>query len=218
MESNLGFTTKNVAPYISLYWASLMIGRWTGAVEAFNLEASVQKIAKFFAPYLAFGVFLLVNAIAKHDLSAFYIYGLIIIVLILADILSKGNPARMLLLFSILGICSLLIGIFSTGMTSVYAFCSVGLFCSTLWPCIFTLAISGLGKNTSQGSSFLIMMIFGGGVISWLQGYVSESVGIQNSYFIGILCFVYLAYYAYSVSSILKKQGINFDKKINAAH
>ena len=218
MESNLGFTTKNVAPYISLYWASLMIGRWTGAVEAFNLEASAQKIAKFFAPYLAFGVFLLVNAIAKHDLSAFYIYGLIIIVLILADILSKGNPARMLLLFSGLGICSLLIGIFSSGMISVYAFCSVGLFCSTLWPCIFTLAISGLGKNTSQGSSFLIMMIFGGGVISWLQGYVSESVGIQNSYFIGILCFVYLAYYAYNVSSILKKQGINFDKKISTSH
>lgn len=218
METKLGFLTKDVAPYISLYWASLMIGRWTGAVEAFNFEASIQKIAKFLAPYLAFGVFLLVNAIAKHDLSSFYIYGFIILVLIAADILSKGNPAKMLLLFSCLGIVSLLIGIFSTGMICVYAFTSVGLFCSTLWPCIFTLAISGLEKNTSQGSSFLIMMIMGGGIISWLQGLLSESIGIQYSYFIGVFCFLYLAFYAWKVNRILIKQGILLGNKTNSAH
>jgi len=119
-----------------------MIGRWTGAVEAFTDNMSMQKILKFIAPYLAFGVFLIVNAIAKHDLTPFYMYALIILVLIAADMASKGNPARMLLLFSSLGIVALLIGISTTGMTSVYAFTSVGLFCSTLWPCIFTLAIS----------------------------------------------------------------------------
>ncbi len=218
METKLGFLTKDIAPYISLYWASLMIGRWTGAVEAFNVKAGTEKILKFIAPYLAFGVFLLVNAIAKHDLTPFYVYGLIIIVLIVADIVSKGSPAKMLLIFSGLGILALLIGMFTSGMTSVYAFTSVGLFCSTLWPCIFTLAISGLGKKTSQGSSFLIMMIMGGGIISWLQGYVSESIGIQNSYVIGILCFAYLAYYAWSVTGILRKQGISFDTKLASGH
>lgn len=53
----------------------------------------------------------------------------------------------MLLIFSILGIAALAIGMVTSGITSVYAFTSVGLFCSTLWPCIFTLAISGLGKT-----------------------------------------------------------------------
>jgi len=201
-----------------LYWASLMIGRWTGAIEAFTDSISLQKILRFVAPYLAFGVFLLVNAIAKNDLAPFYIYGLIIIVLIVADIMSKGNPARMLLIFSLAGILALLIGMLTSGMVSVYAFTSVGLFCSTLWPCIFTLAVSGLGKNTSQGSSFLIMMIMGGGIISWLQGYVSEFTGIQFSYIVGILCFAYLAFYAWKVSGILKKQGINFDKKAVSGH
>jgi FHS family L-fucose permease-like MFS transporter len=218
MESKLGFLTQDVAPYISLYWASLMIGRWTGAVEAFTNDMSLQKILRFIAPYLAFGVFLAVNAIAKHDLTPFYIYGLVILVLIAADIASKGNPARMLLIFSVLGIIALLIGMTTNGMVSVYAFTSVGLFCSTLWPCIFTLAVSGLGKNTSQGSSFLIMMIMGGGVISWLQGFVSESIGIQSSYIIGVLCFAYLAFYAWKVSGILKLQGISFDKKISGGH
>jgi len=218
LKTNLKFTVQDIAPYISLYWASLMIGRWTGAVGAFTNDMNLQKVFKFLAPYLAFGVFLLVNAIAKHDLTPFYVYGLIILVLIAADILSKGNPARMLLIFSVLGIVALGIGMTTSGMTSVYAFTSVGLFCSTLWPCIFTLAISGLGKNTSQGSSFLIMMIMGGGIVSWIQGIISESIGIQSSYIIGVLCFAYLAFYAWKVSGILKNQGIDFDKPVSGGH
>ncbi len=209
METKLGFAIADIAPYISLYWASLMIGRWTGAVEAFTNNMNTQKILRFLAPYLAFGVFLFVNAIAKHDLAPFYVYGLIILVLIAADIASKGDPARMLLIFSCLGILALFTGMFTSGMISVYAFTSVGLFCSTLWPCIFTLAVCGLGKHTSQGSSFLIMMIMGGGIISWLQGTVSESIGIQSSYIVGVFCFAYLAFYGWKVKKILIKQGVS---------
>lgn len=214
MEKGLGFATKDVAPYISLYWASLMIGRWSGAVEAFNLKGSTEKIVKLIAPYLAFVVFLLVNKIAGHDLGSFYIYAVVILVLIVADYLSKGNPIRMLLLFSLLGICATGIGMVTTGMVSVYAFTSVGLFCSTLWPCIFALAIAGLGKHTSQGSSFLIMMIMGGGIVSWIQGTIADATTIHFSYIVGIVCFAYLAFYAWRVKGILKAQGINFDKKI----
>lgn len=218
MIKNLGFSTKDIAPYISLYWASMMIGRWTGAVEAFTDNISLQKVLRFIAPYLAFGIFLLVNAIAKHDLAPFYVYAVIILVLIIADMASKGNPARMLLIFSGVGILALLVGMFTEGMVSVYAFTSVGLFCSTLWPCIFTLAVSGLGKHTSQGSSYLIMMIMGGAIISPLQGLVAGSIGIQYSYIVGILCFAYLVFYALKASNILKSQGINFDEKISGGH
>ena len=218
MEKDLGFALGDIAPYISLYWASLMIGRWTGAVEAFNFSSGMEKIAKFIAPYLAFGVFLMVNSIAKHDLTPFYLYGYIILVLIAADLASKGNPARMLLIFSVLGMVALGIGMATSGMTSVYAFTSVGLFCSTLWPCIFTLAVSGLGNKTSQGSNFLIMMIMGGGIVSWLQGFVADSSSIHQSYIVGVACFAYLAFYAWKVSGILKSQGIDFDKKISGGH
>ena len=163
-------------------------------------------------------MFLFVNAVAKHDLSVFYIYAAIILVLIAADMASKGNPARMLLIFSVLGIVALITGMVTSGMVAVYAFISVGLFCSTLWPCIFTLAVSGLGKHTSQGSSFLIMMIMGGGIVSWLQGTVADSIGIQSSYIVGVFCFAYLAFYGWKVSGILKSQGIDFDKKISGGH
>jgi len=218
MEKGLGFAVKDVAPYISLYWASLMIGRWSGAVEAFNLKKSKERIVKIIAPYLAFGVFLLVNAIAGHDLGPFYIYAAIILVLIIADYMSRGNPARMLLVFSFLGILATGIGMATSGMVSVYAFTSVGLFCSTLWPCIFTLAVAGLGKHTSQGSSFLIMMIMGGGIISWVQGTIADLTTIHFSYIVGILCFAYLAFYAWKVKGILQSQGIDFDQKVNGGH
>jgi len=99
-------------------------------------------------------------------------------------------------------------------MLSVYAFISVGLFCSTLWPCIFTLAIAGLGKHTNEGASFLIMMIMGGGIISLVQGVVADDaiLGIQWSYLVGVACFAYLAFYAIKAKSILKSQGIDYDK------
>ncbi|MBS1571823.1 MAG: MFS transporter [Bacteroidetes bacterium] len=211
MEHDMKMSVQEVAPYISLYWASMMIGRWGGAIGAFNLKGGWMKIGKFLAPYLAFGVFLIVNSIAQHDLSPFWIYIPIIAVMIVADLVAKGNPAKTTLIFSSMGIIALLIGMFTSGMTSVYAFISVGLFNSVLWPCIFALAIMGLGKHTNEGSNFLIMMIMGGGIIAPLQGYVADIVGSHLSYIIGVLCFVYLVYFAIKVKKVLKTQGIDLE-------
>jgi FHS family L-fucose permease-like MFS transporter len=220
MKQHLQTPTEKIAPYVSLYWASLMMGRWTGAVGAFDLSQGVKRILNFLMPYLAFGVFLLVNSIAQQDIQQFYVYGLVIIAMIAGDILSKGNPARMLLIFSLMGIASLIIGMVTDGMLSVFAFTSVGLFCSTLWPCIFTLAVAGLGKHTNKGSSLLIMMIMGGGFISLLQGWLAGDniLGIQYSYLAGVACFAYLAFYAVKSKAILKAQGIDYDLKTTGSH
>lgn len=212
LKEDLGITTDKVAPFISLYWASLMIGRWTGAVGAFNLSKSASQIMRFILPFVAFGIFLLVNVVGGHDVSDFYAYPLCIIIMILGDVFSKGNPARMLLIYAVCGITALCIGMATHGIVSVYAFMSVGLFCSTLWPCVFTLAVTGLGKHTNQGSSLLIMMIMGGGLISWLQGALADTaLGIHYSYIAGVACFAYLAFYAIRAKSLLKSQGIDFD-------
>lgn len=218
LEKDLGFTISQIAPYVSLYWASLMIGRWTGAVEAFSSKPTSQRLLKFILPYIAFGVFLIANLLSGKDLGAYYVYGLVILVLIVADLISKGNPVKMLVVYALLGVAALLIGMLTNGMLSVYAFISVGLFCSTLWPCIFTLAISGLGKNTAQGSNFLIMMIMGGGIVSYLQGYLADHFTSHFSYIVGIVCFVYLAFYALISKKILAKQGILFEDSINLNH
>jgi FHS family L-fucose permease-like MFS transporter len=220
MRQHLAVETGAAAPYISLFWASLMIGRWTSSAAAFEASASINKILRFIMPYAAFAVFLLVNLIAGAEVRIFYPYVFVILILISADILSFGRPARQLLIFSACGIAALLVGMLSTGIVSVYAFISVGLFCSTLWPCIFTLAITGLGKYTNQGSSYLIMMIMGGGLVSWLQGWLAgpEMIGIKFSYVVGVFCFLYLGFYGWKAGSILRAQGIEPGYKKSGAH
>jgi len=216
MRQHIHISTDKVAPYVSLFWASLMIGRWTGAVGAFDMKKGIRHMLNVFLPYAAFGVFLLVNFLADHDLKPFYLYAFVIIAIIITNALSKGNPARQLIIFSTCGIMALLIGIFADGMVSVYAFISVGLFCSTLWPCIFTLAIAGLGKRTNEGSGFLIMMIMGGGIVSLFQGWLAKDalLGIQWSYLTGVACFLYLGFYGWKARRILKAQGIDYDASV----
>lgn len=219
LKLHLDIPTSEAAPYVSLFWASLMIGRWAGAASAFNVKPTLKRWLPLVMPYLAFLVFLGVNQFMGRDLNPFYPYAGVISVMIIGDYLSKGNPARQLIIYSACGSLALIIGMLSTGLVSVYAFISVGLFCSTLWPCIFTLAIAGLGKHTNQGSSFLIMMIMGGGLISALQGKLGEDayLGIKASYAVGVICFAYLGFYGWRVSVLLKKQGIE-TTATNAVH
>ncbi|MGY3213187.1 MFS transporter [Mucilaginibacter sp. HD30] len=221
MLKKLGVATANSAPYVSLYWASLMVGRWTASIAVFNFTGVAKKVMNVVVPYAAFGLFLLISKLANHDVTPFYVYGFAIIVLIIAELLSKGNPAKQLLIFSSLAIVALFIGMTTTSMLSAYALISVGLFCSTLWPCIYALAIAGLGKHANQGSGYLIMMIMGGGFISLLQGFLAGDalLGIQWSYLVGVACFAYLAFYAIKAKTILKAQGIDFeDAPVKAAH
>lgn len=212
LEEDLGIPTSQLAPYVSLYWASLMIGRWAGAAGAFEVGLTARRMLTVLLPYIAFAVFLAVNAIARHEVTQFFGYAAVIVLMIVATFASRGNPARMLLVFSLCGIAALLLGMATTGKASIVAFVSVGLFCSTMWPCIFALAITGLGRNTNQGSSLLIMMIMGGGIVSWAQGALADKVGIHYSFIVGVACFAYLAFYAIAATRTLRNQGIDLDK------
>jgi FHS family L-fucose permease-like MFS transporter len=73
-----------------------------------------------------------------------------------------------------------------------------GLFNSVMWPCIFPLSLKGLGTFTSQGSGILVTMIVGGAVIPEIQGLLADKFGYQHSFFIVLLCYAYLLYFALS--------------------
>lgn len=211
-----GYTLTQVAPFISMYWGSLMIGRWTGSIKIFEPTAVVKNILFLVVPVVAFGVVLGVNAIAKNDITALYWYIICVLVLVVAFYMGQDKPARTLLIFSLLGATFMLVGIFTTGQIAIYSFLSGGLFCSIMWPAIFALSIAGLGKFTSQGSAFLIMMILGGAIIPPIQGKLADlkGIGIHNSYWITVFCFGYLALFAIGVKGILRKQGIDYDSSI----
>jgi MFS transporter, FHS family, L-fucose permease len=100
------------------------------------------------------------------------------------------------------------VGIFTTGNIAIYAFLSGGLACSIMWPSIFSLSLMGLGKYTTQGSGFLVMMILGGAIIPPIQGKFADIFGVHNSYWLTIVAFGYLVLFAVVVGRSLKKQGV----------
>jgi MFS transporter, FHS family, L-fucose permease len=218
-----GFQASEATPYIAMYWGSLMIGRWAGAVSAFKLTQQTKNILLFIVPLIAFAIILVVNTVAGYNMKPLYYYLVCVLVQIAASFLGKDKPAKTLLIYSLLGVAGMVIGTLTTGNIAIYAFLSGGLFCSVMWPCIFSLSIAGLGKYTTQGSAFLIMMILGGGIIPPIQGKVADYLqanssidgfGIHNSYWIAAVCFAYLAFFAFVAKGILRKQGIDYDAKV----
>jgi FHS family L-fucose permease-like MFS transporter len=207
-----------LAPYMSMYWGSLMIGRWAGAITVFNPSSQLKKILLIIVPYIAFGVVLAANAISGQNVTPLYAYAFVILFQIGGFFLGKDQPSRTLMIFGIMGMTAMLIGLFTTGTIAIFAFMSGGLFLSIMWPSIFSLAIAGLGKYTSQGSAFLVMMILGGGIIPPLQGKLADIVGIHTSYFIPVLCFAFIAFYGWKVIRILEKQGIGKEIEVGGGH
>ncbi|GAB5564698.1 MAG: MFS transporter [Winogradskyella sp.] len=198
--------------YISLYWGGLMIGRWVGAITVFNPSTGLKKVLLIIVPYVAFAVILCVNWIAGNEFSTNEIlfFAICIAVQVIGFFLAKDKPVKTLKIFSLLGVIGMLIGLFGSGNVALFAFLSGGLFCSIMWPCIFTLSIAGLGKYTSQGSAFLIMMILGGAIIPPVQGKLADVFSIQSSYWIAVACFAYLLFYAFRAKTVLDKQGVEY--------
>lgn len=214
-----GLMSSEIAPYISMYWGSLMIGRWAGAVSVFELKGMKKTIALIIVPLVAFAIILGVNILSGKDMKPLYYYVFCVLIQIGAFFLSKDKPARTLTIFGGLGILAMLIGLFSTGTVAIYAFLAGGLACSIMWPSIFSLSIIGLGKYTSQGSAFLVMMILGGGIIPPIQGKLSDIIGIHQSYIVAVVCFAYLTLFAILVKALLKKQNIDVDAvEVAASH
>ena len=197
------------AKYIALYWGGLMIGRWTGSIGAFDISESLKRILLFTTPFIAFGVVIAVNAFSNPlTISEIGIFSLLIVIQIFGFYLAKDNALKIMAIFSLLGVIAMLVGIFGSGEIALFAFLTGGLFCSIMWPCIFSLSITGLGKYTSQGSSFLVMMILGGAIIPPLQGKLADIFGIITSYWVAVICFVFLLLYSVTTKQILSKQKL----------
>ena len=104
-----------------------------------------------------------------------------------------------------LRICAMLGIIFSIaayltgGYTSVTFIALLGLSNSLMWPAIFPLGISHLGKFTKTGSAIMIMGIAGGAVWPMIYASLKDSLHLdfQLSYFVSVLpCYLYILYFA----------------------
>jgi MFS transporter, FHS family, L-fucose permease len=106
----------------------------------------------------------------------------------------------------LLGICAVCaaalvaISMLTTGHFAMYSIILVGFFNSIMFPSIFTLGVAELGPLTGDGSGIMIMAIVGGAIIPVAQGAIADRIGIHHAFFLPVLCYVYILFFALSGS------------------
>lgn len=201
--SFLGLKPSETVHYASLYWASLMMGRWMGAVVVLGRSAKTTVWLKLLAPFLALGIALLsmwLSGTSIEKIQALWPFVFIMpLVLMVPYFLAKERPTAMLWWLGIFGAGAVLSGMWIQGTVGALLVVSAGLCCSVLWSCIFALAVQGLGKNTHRGSSLLIIMITGGAVLPPLQAAWMESGQVVQGYWVPVMGFLAMALYPVAI-------------------
>lgn len=202
-ESVMGLPQDEANYYLSYYWGGAMIGRLMGAISLSNMKNRMSKLGLMaITSLLCFGFIFIAKFLAsstdhtiQEDFNKVMIFGLFLVANYLLFLLGRFKAARTLMVFSLCVIILLLVVVFGQGELVFWSAIAIGLFNSIMWSNLFTLAIRDLGKYTSQGSSLLVMAIVGGAFFPLMHGALIDSVGIQTSYLLPIVCYLYLAFY-----------------------
>ena len=109
----------------------------------------------------------------------------------------KIKPNKVLGVAAIMAAVLVAASMLTSGHVAMGTIIIVGLFNSVMFPTIFTLAIEGLGPLTGDGSGLLVASIVGGAIIPELQGMIADRIGIHHAFFLPILCYAYIAFYAF---------------------
>jgi len=216
LKDKFAMVEMEAKSYLAFYWGGAMIGRFLGAISLGDRGSEMRKyilmlIVAILSFLLIYGV-VWIESDFTFTLDKILPFTIFIILNLLAFRLGNSLPARTLLVFALINIILLTVVIFGNGSYILWFLLPVGLFNSIMWSNIFTLAINGLGKYTSQGSSLLVMMILGGAIVPVIQGWVADHFGVQQSFIVPVLCYTYLVYYGWKGY----KPGIlRMAKKIN---
>lgn len=191
--------------YLSLYWGGAMIGRFLGAISLNQSISQSKKILYMFG--VATALFLVIFSIVDLTFSQISFFLVFIVLNFIAFFIGKSAPARTLAIFASINVILLISAILNHGEMAMYSILGIGIFNSIMFSNIYTLAISGLGKYTSQGSSLVVMAILGGAIIPIFQGYLADHFGVQISFVIPVFCYGYILFF-----------GLYCSKYLNVSH
>ena len=121
------------------------------------------------------------------------------------------NPVKLLTIYSFFNMILVVAAVLLHGNFPIYALLGVDFFMSIMFPTIFSLSIRGLGKQTKEGSSLVIMAIVGGAVLGPVLGLIADKTNIQIAYLVPAFCFLYIFVYAFKRAKVT-------ELKVAAAH
>lgn len=221
-EPNIGALAEKVAAnFVALYWGGAMLGRFMGSHFLGGAKAKYMALVTV----ISIAVILLSYPIANHMPPGYQpgvpnllwlgwlvvvgrpLFALVAIaaamIAIFAALRGGSATAKTGLLLGICALCTsalVAISMLSTGPVAMYSIILVGFFNSIMFPSIFTLGVAELGPLTGDGSGILIMAIVGGAIIPLAQGWIADRIGIHHAFFLPVICYLYILFYALSGS------------------
>ncbi len=160
------------------FYVGVEVGLASIAVNYFKLEGmSSAKTASF--------------------LVSLYWLGALVGRLLGSWVLTKVNSGKLVGVFGFSAAALILISMFTSGEVAIWTLVLCGFFNSIMFPNIFALGIAGLGPMTSKGSGLIMTAVVGGAIVPALIGEIADKAGIQHSFVIPAICYLYIAYYGF---------------------
>jgi FHS family L-fucose permease-like MFS transporter len=189
LKSSIGLAENLASSLVAYYWGSAMIGRLIGS-------AIGQKIS------------------SQNLLAAVSTIALILVSLSMMGVFNEMTMSIPVMEMKTEGGFQMNFPVVTIPVAA-FLLVLVGLFNSVMWPCIFPLGIRNLGSSTSAGSGLMVTMVMGGAFIPFFQGVLADKIGYQNSFFICLICYAYILFFAikgYKTDYLEKKTSVSISK------
>jgi len=166
-----------------------------GAMAIFFYVGAEVSIGGFMVNYLGEDY---IAGLTEHEASfyiSWYFGGALVGRFIGAFVMQKIAANKALTFNAISAIVLLIAVVAGQGTLAMLAILSLGLFNSIMFPTIFSLAVNELGSLTSKGAGVLCLAIVGGAIIPLIQALLADTLGLQLSFLVPIVCYAFIIFY-----------------------
>jgi len=167
-----------------------------GALAIFMYVGGEVSIGSFLVNYFAESSIAGMEIAEAGEMVAWYWGAAMVGRLVGAALMNFIPSTKYLAVNALIAIVMIIVSMNTSGNMAMYSILAVGFFNSIMFPTIFTLAVKGLGAMTSKGSGLVCQGIVGGALVPLIQGVVADSIGIQMSFIVPMVCYIYIGWYA----------------------
>src|SRR5262249_15090441 len=171
-----------------------------------NLLFGALGIFAYVGAEVSIGSFL-VNYFGQPDIAgftpqiaagyvSFYWGGAMVGRFIGAAVLQRVKTGHLLAVCAVCTATLVTVSMLTGGHLAMWSMIAVGFFNSIMFPSIFTLGVAELGPLTGNGSGLMNMAIVGGAIVPVIQGAMADRLGIHHAFFLPVICYLYILFYA----------------------
>lgn len=171
-----------------------------GAIGIFVYVGAEVSIGSFLVNYFSQPEIGGLTEKVAASFVAFYWGGAMVGRFIGSGLLQKMKTGQLLGICAVCAAALVATSMLTTGHFAMWSILLVGFFNSIMFPSIFTLGVAELGPLTGDGSGIMIMAIVGGALIPLAQGAIADKIGIHHAFFLPVICYLYILFFALSGS------------------